>query len=191
MAARGRPQGSPLRRYALGRVPRLSPFRVGADAPRRPLLLLWGNSPSAHIGPPCAGLRIFHMTPFGICFLVLPPAGPSLLPSSRQSRCGLRYKRAAGTFALRCGSDFPRLNNPPLETSMKGKLRFPLLGTSPGPSYCWLSGGGGLLRNAPAAPACMERLALELQGRGFSPPAGDMNPVRRIAAPILPTLTER
>ena len=34
MAARGRPQGSPLRRYALGRVPRLSPFRVGGRRPK-------------------------------------------------------------------------------------------------------------------------------------------------------------
>ena len=80
---------------------------------------------------------------------------PVMVPSSRQSRCGLRYKRAAGTFALRCGSDFPRLNNPPLETAKKGELRFPLLGTSPRLFSWWSSGGGGLLRNAPAAPACM------------------------------------
>ena len=103
MAARGRPQGSPLRCYALGRVPRLSPFRVGADAPRRPLLLLWGNSPSAHIGPPCAGLRIFHMTPFGICFLVLPPAGPcdgSLL-AAKPLRSTLQTCRWHVCFTLR------------------------------------------------------------------------------------------
>ena len=54
MAARGRPQGSPLRRDTLGRA-----CSAEADAPGRPLLPLWGNSPSAHIGPPCA--RLVHL----------------------------------------------------------------------------------------------------------------------------------
>ena len=67
----------------------------------------------------------------------MPPAGPSVVPSSRQSRCG---------------PDFPRLNNPPLETAKKGELRFPLLGTSPRLLRWRLSGGGGLRCNAPAAP---------------------------------------
>ena len=113
MAARGRPQGSPLRRYALGRVPRLSPFRVGADAPGRSLSPLWGNSPSAHIGPPCAGLAHLPYDPFWYLF-----------------SC-------------------------PASGGLSGK-----------------SGPG-------------------IQGWGLSPPAGGMNPMRRIAIPIPPTLTER
>ena len=40
-----------------GRPPAMRPG--GADAPGRPLLPLWGNSPSAHIGPPCA--RLVHL----------------------------------------------------------------------------------------------------------------------------------
>ena len=88
--------------------------------------------------------RIFHMTPFGICFLVLPPAGPFL-----DGQKGAKEPVKAGD------ADFPRLNNPPLETAKKGELRFPLLGTSPKSFSWWSSGGGGLLRNAPAAPACM------------------------------------
>ena len=39
-----------------------------------------------------------------------------MVPSSRQSRCGLRYKRATGTFALRCGFDFPPSRPPSLES---------------------------------------------------------------------------
>ena len=88
--------------------------------------------------------RIFHMTPFGICFLVLPPAGPFL-----DGQKGAKEPVKAGD------ADFPRLNNPPLETAKKGELRFPLLGTSPRLFSWWSSGGGGLLRNAPAAPACL------------------------------------
>ena len=88
--------------------------------------------------------RIFHMPPFGICFLVLPPAGPFL-----DGQKGAKEPVKAGD------ADFPRLNNPPLETAKKGELRFPLLGTSPRLFSWWSSGGGGLLRNAPAAPACL------------------------------------
>ena len=68
--------------------------------------------------------RIFHMTPFGICFLVLPPAGPFL-----DGQKGAKEPVKAGD------ADFPRLNNPPLETAKKGELRFPLLGTSPQSFY--------------------------------------------------------
>ena len=39
-----------------------------------------------------------------------------MVPSSRQSRCGLRCKRATGTFALRCGFDFPPSRPPSLES---------------------------------------------------------------------------
>ena len=39
-------------------------------------MLLWGNSPSAHIGPHCVGLAHLPYELFCICFLVLPPAGP-------------------------------------------------------------------------------------------------------------------
>ena len=74
----------------------------------------------------------------------MPPAGPFL-----GGQKGAKEPVKAGD------SDFPRLNNPPLETAKKGELRFPLLGTSPKSFYRLLSGGGGLLRNAPAAPACM------------------------------------
>ena len=74
----------------------------------------------------------------------MPPAGPFL-----SGQKGAKEPVKAGD------SDFPRLNNPPLETAKKGELRFPLLGTSPKSFYRLLSGGGGLLRNAPAAPACM------------------------------------
>ena len=92
---------------------------------------------------------------------------PVMVPSPRQSHCGLRCKRATGTFALRCGADFPRLNNPPLETAKKGELRFPLLGTSPRLLRWRLSGGGGLRCNAPAAPACMgENWGTVLERRG-------------------------
>ena len=74
----------------------------------------------------------------------MPPAGPFL-----SGQKGAKEPVKAGD------SDFPRLNNPPLKTAKKGELRFPLLGTSPKSFYRLLSGGGGLLRNAPAAPACM------------------------------------
>ena len=74
----------------------------------------------------------------------MPPAGPFL-----SGQKGAKEPVKAGD------SDFPRLNNPPLETAKKGELRFPLLGTSPKSFYRLLSGGGGLLRNAPAAPAWM------------------------------------
>ena len=71
----------------------------------------------------------------------MPPAGPFL-----SGQKGAKEPVKAGD------SDFPRLNNPPLETAKKGELRFPLLGVSPEPS-CWrLSDGGGLRCNAPAAP---------------------------------------
>ena len=71
----------------------------------------------------------------------MPPAGPFL-----SGQKGAKEPVKAGD------ADFPRLNNPPLETAKKGELRFPLLGTSPG-LLCWrLSGGGGLRCNAPAAP---------------------------------------
>ena len=73
----------------------------------------------------------------------MPPAGPFL-----SGQKGAKEPVKAGD------ADFPRLNNPPLETAKKGELRFPLLGTSPKSFYRLLSGGGGLLRNAPAAPAC-------------------------------------
>ena len=72
----------------------------------------------------------------------MPPAGPFL-----SGQKGAKEPVKAGD------SDFPRLNNPPLETAKKGELRFPLLGTSPRLFSWWSSGGGGLLRNAPAAPA--------------------------------------
>ena len=75
-------------------------------------------------------------TLFVSVFLSCLRRAPVMVPSSRQSRCG---------------PDFPRLNNPPLETAKKGELRFPLLGTSPRLFSWWSSGGGGLLRNAPAA----------------------------------------
>ena len=74
----------------------------------------------------------------------MPPAGPFL-----SGQKGAKEPVKAGD------SDFPRLNNPPLETAKKGELRFPLLGTSPRLFSWWSSDGGGLLRNAPAAPACM------------------------------------
>ena len=71
----------------------------------------------------------------------MPPAGPFL-----SGQKGAKEPVKAGD------SDFPRLNNPPLETAKKGELRFPLLGVSPEPS-CWrLSDGGGLRCNAPSAP---------------------------------------
>ena len=50
----------------------------------------------------------------------MPPAGPFL--------CG---QKGAKEPVKAGDSDFPRLNNPPLETAKKGELRFPLLGTSP------------------------------------------------------------
>ena len=83
-------------------------------------------------------------TLFDTCFLVMPPAGPFL-----SGQKGAKEPVKAGD------SDFPRLNNPPLETAKKGELRFPLLGTSPGLFYWQILGGGGLRCNAPAAPACM------------------------------------
>ena len=44
-----------------------------------------------------------------------------MVPSSRQSRCGLRCKRATGTFALRCGFDFPPSRPPsPLKRPKRG-----------------------------------------------------------------------
>ena len=72
MAARGRPQGSPLRRYALGR----RPFSVGADAPGRPLLPLRGNSPSAHIGPTYARLMHLPCNPFLYLIFCQASGGP-------------------------------------------------------------------------------------------------------------------
>ena len=50
----------------------------------------------------------------------MPPADPFL-----SGQKGAKEPVKAGD------SDFPRLNNPPLETAKKGELRFPLLGTSP------------------------------------------------------------
>ena len=55
----------------------------------------------------------------------MPPADPFL-----SGQKGAKEPVKAGD------SDFPRLNNPPLETAKKGELRFPLLGTSPG-LFCW------------------------------------------------------
>ena len=63
--------------------------------------------------------RIFHMTPFGICFLVLPPAGPFL-----DGQKGAKEPVKAGD------ADFPRLNNPPLETGADGGV-----GVAPGGTY--------------------------------------------------------
>ena len=102
------------------------------------------SSGAIHLLPTSArivsGWRIFHMNFFVSVFLSCLRRAPVMVPSSRQSRCG---------------PDFPRLNNPPLETAKKGELRFPLLGTSPGLFYWQILGGGGLRCNAPAAPACM------------------------------------
>ena len=83
-------------------------------------------------------------TLFDTCFLVMPPAGPFL-----SGQKGAKEPVKAGD------ADFPRLNNPPLETAKKGELRFPLLGTSPGLFSWQMLGGGGLRCTAPAAPACM------------------------------------
>ena len=58
--------------------------------------------------------------------------------------------KAGGKPAGRGISISPSLH-PPLETTKKGELRFPLLGTSPKLSYRQLTGGEGLLRNAFAA----------------------------------------
>ena len=74
----------------------------------------------------------------------MPPAGPSVVPSSRQSRCGLRYKRATGTFALRCGFDFPPSRPPsPLNRPIRGATA-PLLDVPPGAarSAAFRRGGG-------------------------------------------------
>ena len=51
-------------------------------------MLLWGNSPSAHIGPHCVGLAHLPYELFCICFLVLPPAGPcdGSLPAAKPLR---------------------------------------------------------------------------------------------------------
>ena len=70
------------------RPPSLAPLGQFTFCPHRPAL--------CRAGAPSMG------TLFDTCFLVKPPAGPSMVPSSRQSRCGLRYKRATGTF-LRAG----------------------------------------------------------------------------------------
>ena len=95
-------------------------------------------------------------TLFDTCFLVKPPAGPFL-----SGQKGAKEPVKAGD------ADFPRLNNPPLETAKKGELRFPLLGTSPRLLRWRLSGGGGLRCNAPAAPACMgENWGMVLERRG-------------------------
>ena len=62
----------------------------------------------------------------------------------------LLVSKAGGKPAGRGISISPSLH-PPLETTKKGELRFPLLGTSPKLSYRQLTGGEGLLRNAFAA----------------------------------------
>ena len=54
----------------------------------------------------------------------MPPAGPFL-----GGQKGAKEPVKAGD------ADFPRLNNPPLETAKKGELRFLLLGTSPKSFY--------------------------------------------------------
>ena len=86
------------------------------------------SSGAIHLLPTSArlvpGWRAFHVTLFDTCFLVMPPAGPFL-----SGQKGAKEPVKAGD------SDFPRLNNPPLETAKKGELRFPLLGTSPELSY--------------------------------------------------------
>ena len=96
------------------------------------------SSGAIHLLPTSArivsGWRIFQMNFFVSVFLSCLRRAPVMVPSSRQSRYG---------------PDFPRLNNPPLETAKKGELRFPLLGTSPGLFCRRLSGGGGLRCNAP------------------------------------------
>ena len=67
------------------------------------------------------------------------PAGAPLLVS-----------KAGGKPAGRGISISPALH-PPLKTTKKGELRFPLLGTSPELFYRQLSGRGGLRCNAPSA----------------------------------------
>ena len=66
-------------------------------------MLLWGNSPSAHIGPHCVGLAHLPYELFCICFLVLPPAGPcdgSLL-AAKPLRPTLKICRRQIFFTLR------------------------------------------------------------------------------------------
>ena len=103
----------------------------------------------------------------------MPPAGPFL-----SGQKGAKEPVKAGD------SDFPRLNNPPLETAKKGELRFPLLGTSPKSFYRLLSGGGGLLRNVPAAPAYMGgNRETVLERRGGARPRSQMVPPHRDRRP--------
>ena len=94
---------------------------VGADAPGRPLLPLWGNSPSAHIGPPCARLARPPRYLFDTCFLVMPPAGPFL--------CGQKgAKEPAGKGGFR----FPPFPAPiPLKTTKEGASGPPSLESPP------------------------------------------------------------
>ena len=113
----------------------------------------------------------------------MPPAGPFL-----SGQKGAKEPVKAGD------SDFPRLNNPPLETAKKGELRFPLLGTSPRLFSWWSSGGGGLLRNAPAAPACLSLPYLPfstLVGAAFMAARGrpQGSPLRRYALGRVPRLS--
>ncbi|OUN22940.1 hypothetical protein B5G34_05945 [Flavonifractor sp. An82] len=65
----------------------------------------------------------------------------------------------SGQRPIKAGDfDFPRLNNPPLETTKERELRFPLFGIFPRLFYCKLTGGGALLCNGPAAPVgCRKR----------------------------------
>ena len=101
----------------------------------------------------------------------MPPAGPSVVPSSRQSRCGLRYKRATGTFALRCGFDFPPSRPPsPLKRPIRGATA-PLLDVPPRKGgYASPSGAAGALQRKPPPSESRQQ-----DGSGETPRRGNRN----------------
>ena len=132
------------------------PFSVGADAPGRPLLPLRGNSPSAHIGPSYSRLMHLPCNPFLYLIFCQASGGPldgSLL-AAKPLRPTLQTCHWHVCFTLRFR--FPPFPAPiPLKTTNQGGLLPPYWMYPPELLDRRLSGGGGLLRNAPAAPACM------------------------------------
>ena len=122
-------------------------------------MLLWGNSPSAHIGPHCVGLAHLPYELFCICFLVLPPAGPcdgSLL-AAKPLRPTLQTCHWHVCFTLRFR--FPPFPAPiPLKTTNQGGYGPPIGCT---PRSCSIGGfpaaGAYSVTPPPLRPVWKER----------------------------------
>ena len=109
-------------------------------------LPLWGNSPSAHIGPPCAGLARLPWKPFLYLLSCHASGGPL---SERPERGEKKKSRLSGD------DDFPALTIHPLKRPRRGNCDSPFLELPPGCSTGRFSAAGAYaVTPPPHRPVC-------------------------------------